>query len=544
MRANRRAYNKMIAATFVAICFSVGLGACSKKTDQDNDKVLHFGNIGEPKSLDPYVATGTWEHQIISDMFEGLTTSSPDGKTINGMATSWTTSEDGLVWTFKLRDAKWSDGVPVTADDFVYGWQRLLTMQPPTQYASMLFLVKNAEAVFDGKLPKSTLGIKAIDPKTVQITLEHPAPYLPGFLTHPITFPVPKHIVEKYGNDWINPEHIVVNGAFTLEQWSPNDFIYVAKNQKYYDAANVCLEGLYYYPTQDDIAAERRVRTGRLDIQANFVGSRREEIDRTMPGYARVSDYISVTYYIYNTKVKPFNDPRVREALSLAIDREFITNEILKGGQRPAYSLVPNGVENYDFGKVQQPWKDLSRAQKLEKARKLLKEAGFGPNHPLEFTFSYRNSRDNPRVAPVVQQNWREINPDWVKVQIVGSDVQINYDKMQRGDFEIGDAGWVADYNDARNFLYSYETSAGEMNYGKYSNPQFDTLLKQADFEKDANKRKELIEAAEEVALADNPFIPLYFDTSRNLVNPSITGWVDNPNDYHRAKYLCTKDTK
>ena len=541
MSANRRIYNKLLAATCLTLFLSGGLGACSKKNEQNGDKIIHFGNSGEPKSLDPYVATGTWEHQIISDMLEGLTTSTADGKTISGMATSWTTSPDGLVWTFKLRDAKWSDGVPVTADDFVYGWQRLLTMKPPTQYASMLFLVKNAEQVFDGKLPKDALGIKAIDPKTLQVTLEHPASYLLDFLTHPISYPVPKHIVEKYGDSWINPEHIVVNGAFKLEQWSPNDFIYVSKNPKYYDAKNVCLDGVYYYPTQDDIAAERQVKTDRLDIHTNFGGSRREEIDRTMPGYARISDYNSITYYIFNIKKKPFNDPKVREALSLAIDREFITNEILKGGQRPAYSLVPKGIFNYDFEKVHQDWKDLPRAQKLELARKLLKEAGYGPGHPLDFTFSYRNSRDNPRIAPVVQQNWRDIGRDWVNVHIVGNDVQINYDKMQRGDFEVGDAGWVADFNDARNFLYAFETSAGEMNYGKYSNPDFDTNLRQSDFEKDANKRKELIEKAEKIALKDNAFIPIYFDSSRNLVNPNITGWADNPNDYHRSRYLCIK---
>lgn len=541
--ARRNSLIKGVCSFALAIYLSLGLTSCGKKLDHDGARIIHFGNIGEPLTLDPHKSSGTWEHQILSDMFTGLVTDDPAGKPIPGMAESWTTSADGLVWTFKLRDAKWSDGVAVTADDFVYAWQRLFTIKPPAKYASLLFAVKNAEQIYNGEKQVSELGIRAVDSKTLVVTLEHPAPYLPGLLTHYTTFPIPKHIVERFGNDWVKPENIQVNGAFKIEEWAPNDFVHVVKNPNFFDAANVCLNEIYYYPTSDDTSAERRIKTGSLDVQANFAGSRLDQINRTLPGYARISPYIAITYFIFNTRQAPFNDPKVREALSMVLDREFITNNILKGGQQPAYSLVPPGIEGYESGKVSQDWKNLTHEQRLVRARELLAEAGYGPNKPLNFSFSYRNSGDNPRVAPVAQQNWREIGP-WVNVEIIGTDVQLHYEKLRQGDFQVGDAGWVADFNDARNFLYTYETSSGIMNYGKYSNPQYDALVHQSDLEKDAKKRAEIMMQAERVALNDDAMAPLYFYTNRNLVNPRITGWVDNPNDYHRARYLCTKQAQ
>lgn len=530
---------KLLLSSITPIFILVAAVGCTKKLDDDGARILHIGNIGEPLTLDPHQASGAWENRIITDMFIGLTTDDADGQPIPGMATSWTTSADGLVWTFKLRDAKWSDGVEVTAHDFVYSWQQLFTVRPPAKYASLLFVIKNSQEVFEGKLPASNLGARAIDDKTLEVTLKNPAPYLPGLLTHYVSFPIPKHIVEKKGKDWIKAENIVVNGAFMLEQWSPNDFVHVVKNPQFFDAANVCLNELYYYPTQDDASAERRVKTGKLDVQANFSGSRRAEIDRTLPGFARVAPYVTSVYYWMNTKKAPFDNPKVREALSLVIDREFITSEILKGGQQPAYSLVPPGIQGYQSGTVSQEWKSLDRAARLTRARALLAEVGYGPNKPLQFTYNFRSSADNPRVAPVVQQNWREIGP-WVTVNVVGSDVQVHYEKLRQGDFEVGDAGWVADFNDARSFLYNFETSAGLMNYGRFSNAQYDALLKKSDNEVNAEKRAEYMRQAEKLVLDEDALIPVYFNTNRNLVNPRITGWKDNANDYHRSRFLCT----
>lgn len=536
-----------IAAVTSAIALCLGLMSCGGGgggEEGDKARTLHIGNSAEPLSLDPHQASGTWENRIIGDMLIGLTTDDQKGRPIPGMATEWTTSADGLVWTFKLRDAKWSDGVPVTANDFVYAWQRIMTSKPPAKYASILYVVKNAEQIYDGRIKDvNQLGIKAIDDKTLVVTLEHPAPYLPGLLTHYTSFPIPKHVVEKVGNDWIKAENFVGNGPFKLVQWKPNDFIEVVRNTNYWDNANVCLNRIYYYPTIDETAAERRVRTGALDINTNFLGSRLAEINKNLPGYPRIHGYTGLTYYIFNMRKAPFTDARVREALSMAVDREFITKEILRAGQQPAYSLVPPGIAEYETGAAHVNFKGQPLAARLERAKALLQEAGFGPNKPLKFTFSFRNSGDNPRIAPVVQQNWGQIAP-WVQVEILGSDVQIAYVKLRNGDFDVGDAGWVSDFNDAKNFNFLFQTGTDQLNYGKYSNAEFDRLMDLADKEKDSAARAQLMQDAEAIVLREHGLMPMFFLTNRNLVNPRVTGWVDNAVDIHRARYLCTKEAQ
>ncbi len=541
MKITRRS----LAAATTALVLSLGLVSCGGGgSDADKARTLQIGNGAEPLSLDPHQASGTWENRIIGDMLQGLTTDDPQGRPIPGMATEWSTSPDGLVWTFKLRDAKWSDGRPVTAEDFVFAWQRIMTTTPPAKYASILYVIKNAEKIYDGRIKDVTqLGVRAIDAKTLEVTLEHPAPYLPGLLTHYTSFPIPKHVVEKVGKDWIKAENFVGNGPYKLQQWKPNDFVHVVRNTNYYDNTNVCIDQIFFYPTADDNAAERKVRTGDLDINTNFSGSRLEEINKNLPGYARIHGYTGLTYYIFNLRKAPFNDARVRAAISMTADREFLTKEILKAGQQPAYSLVPPGIADYQTGAMSTDFKSQSMEERLARAKKLLEEAGYGPEKPLKFTFSFRNTGDNPRVAPVVQQNWAKIAP-WVQVEILGAEAQINYEKLRQGDFELGDAGWISDFNDAKNFVYLFQTSTDQLNYGKYSNPEFDKLMEAADVEKDAVKRANLMKQAEGILLKENGFMPMWFLTNRNLVSPRVTGWVDNAVDIHRARYLCTTDAQ
>lgn len=541
MKITRRS----LAAATTALVLSLGLVSCGGgSADADKARTLQIGNGAEPLSLDPHQASGTWENRIIGDMLQGLTTDDAQGRPIPGMATEWSTSPDGLVWTFKLRDAKWSDGQPVTADDFVFAWRRIMTTTPPAKYASILYVIKNAEKIYDGRIKDVTqLGVRAVDAKTLEVTLEHPAPYLPGLLTHYTSFPIPKHVVEKVGNEWIKAENFVGNGPYKLQQWKPNDFVHVVRNANYYDNANVCIDQIFYYPTSDDNAAERKVRTGDLDINTNFSGSRLEEINKNLPGYARIHGYTGLTYYIFNLRKAPFNDARVRAAISMTADREFVTKEILKAGQQPAYSLVPPGIADYQSGAMSTDFKGQSMDERLARAKKLLEEAGYGPNKPLKFTFSFRNSGDNPRVAPVVQQNWAKVAP-WVQVEILGAETQINYEKLRTGDFELGDAGWISDFNDAKNFVYLFQTSTDQLNYGKYSNPEFDKLMEAADVEKDTVKRANMMKQAEAIVLKENGFMPMWFLTNRNLVSPRVTGWVDNAVDIHRARYLCTTDVQ
>ena len=521
-----------------ALCVSV-LAACQPPTKAGMKDVLLVGNTAEPLTLDPHKASGTWENHIIGDMFMGLTTEAPDADVAPGMATSWTTSADGLTWTFHLRDAVWSDGIPVTAEDFVAGFRRLFDPETLSEYASIQFGMKNAEAVYEKNLPPEALGIRAVDPKTIEIVLENPAPYLPQLLKHYTAFPIPRHVVEKVGANWTKPNNIVVNGAYKLVRWRTNDLIEVEKNDRFWDAPNVCFKRIFYYPTNDSLAAERRVRAGQLDVNTEIDGTRLKFLERNLPGYSRVHDFMGTVFLAFNNRKKPFDDARVRRALSMAINRDFIADEILRAGQTPAYSLIPRSVANYP-GSAPLDWAGDPMPKRRADARALLEAAGFGPDNPLIFNYSHRNTGDNPRIAPVLQKNWSDIAP-WVRVQIQGVETQMHYANLRTGDFDVGDGGWIADFNDARNFLFLMETKSRDQNYSKYSNAEFDRILAASDKERDLTKRGRMLAAAEAITGRDQPMAPVVYYVNKNLVRPDISGWVDNIEDIHRARYLCRK---
>ncbi len=518
----------------------VGAAACGGPADgpaNSSGVELHRGNTAEPLSLDPHKAAGTWENNIIGDMFIGLFTENASAEPVPGMAESWTVSEDGLVWTFMLREATWSDGVPVTADDFVYAFRRIMTPATLSQYASLLYPIQNAEAVNTGVAPAETLGVRAIDPSTLEVRLEHPAPYLPGLLTHYTALPVPKHVVEEQGDAWIQPVNIEVNGPYKLAEWRTNDFVRLEKNPDFYAAEDVCIDTVYFYPTNDTNSAERRVRNGELDLNTDFPGQRLDFFKREIPDYVRVSPFLTTDYLTFNTTRAPFNDSRVRRALAMAVDREFIVNDVLKAGQIPAQSLVPPGIANYDGG-AETPWTGMSLDERRAEARRLLIEAGYGPDKPLRFEYTHRNTRDNPRVAPVLQSDWSEI-ASWVEVDIASIETQIHYANLRARDYQVADAAWVADYNDPQNFLYLLETRSGPMNYSDWSNEEYDQMVDQSSFILDMDQRASMLRQAEQLMLDDVPISPMWHQVNKNLVNPKVTGWVDNVVDIHRTRYLC-----
>ncbi len=530
-------YFSRLTLGLIAASALVLSGCGGGKEVDDAGLTLHRGNAAEPLSLDPHLSSGTWENNIIGDMFIGLFTENAAGEPVPGMAKSWSASEDGKTWVFTLRDANWSDGVPVTANDFVFSLRRILNPDTLAQYASLLFAIKNAEAVNNGTMALEELGVRAIDDLTLEILLEYPAPYLPGLLTHYTSMPVPAHVVTEKGSEWIRPENVQVNGPFKLTEWRTNDFVHSVKNPQFFDAENVCLNEIFYYPTVDNNSAERQVREGRLDLNTDFPGQKLEFLNKQLPGFVRVHPYLGTTYFSFYTRKKPFDDKRVRNALGMALDRDFMTAEILKSGQIPAYSLVPPGVANYPKG-ASVKWANLSLDGRREQARALLMEAGFGPDNPLNFEYVYRNTRDNPRVAPAVQADWNDIAP-WVNVTITGTETQILYANLRSGEFEVSDGAWIADYNDAQNFLYLLETRTGQMNYAKYSNPEYDDLVDRSNKELDVEKRAALMQKAEQIMLDDMPVIPMWYEVNRALVDPRVSGWADNIVDIHRSRYLC-----
>jgi oligopeptide transport system substrate-binding protein len=538
----RRVIRKSLA--LAALIAATVAGACTPEAATPRcppgKLCLHAGNGSEPNSLDPHKATGTWENTIISDMIVGLTTDDAAGKPIPGMAERWETSADGLTWTFHLREASWSDGTPVTADDFVFAIRRIMDPETASEYASLLYVIKGAQAANEGKGPLEAIAVRAVNPRTVEYVLNNPAPYLPELATHYTMYPVPKHVVEKNPSDWVQPGSYVANGPYTLAENRLGDYVRLVKNPRFYDAANVCLDEIYYYPTRDAISAERRVKRGELHLNSDIQSNRIAFLRRSdqIPEYVHTNIWLGVAYLAPNKAVPAFRDVRVRQAMSMAIDREFITDKLLRGGQVPAYAFVPPGVAAYPGG-VKPHWADWTLERRQAEARRLLAAAGYGPERPLTFEIKHRNSPDPMLWMPAVQADLAQVG---IKATLTQNETQIAYAAYRSRDFEMADAAWIADYNDAMSFLYLQESSTGSQNYGDYNNPRYDALLKSANNEPDAERRAEYMKAAEQVLVDDAGVLPVYFYVNKNLVNPNVTGFVNNLVDKHRKRFMCFKD--
>jgi oligopeptide transport system substrate-binding protein len=533
--ARRPGRNLLLAA-------ALALAACVPQAPQRAEcpagKVcLQIGNGSEPISLDPHKVTGTWEHRILLDNMVGLTMDNALGEAVPGMAERWETSPDGRVWTFYLRDAVWSDGVAVTAEDFVFSFRRILKPETASEYASLLYLLKGALAINEGKAAPETLGVRAVTPRILEVTLEHPAPYLPELAKHQTMMPVPRHMFEKYGDAWSQPQHYVSNGPYRIVEWRLGDYVRAVKNPRFWDADKVCIDEVYYYPTTDAISAERRVKRGELDLNTDIQSNRIAFLRDQMPGYVQTHTYLGVSYLAFNTHVPALKDARVRQALSMAIDREFITGKLMRGGQSPAYTFTPPGVANYQAPKPP-AWASLTYAERQVLARRLLAEAGYGPENPLTIEIKHRNSADPTLVMPAIQADWKAIGVD---ARLAQNEVQIAYSSYRARDFQVADAAWIADYNDPMSFLYLMHSTTGAQNYGDYKSPAFDGLLAKADNEPDAKVRAGFLAQAEQLMLDDATVAPTYFYVNKNLVSPRITGWQANLADLHPTRYMCTK---
>ena len=429
----------------------------------------------------------------------------------------------------------------MTANDFVYAFQRLQDPALASQYSSLLYIVKNAAEVNSGDLPPSELGVRAIDDYTFEITLKEPAPYLLGLLTHYTTYPVPQHVVEQFGEAWVQPDNIVVNGPYKLVYWRTGDQIVAEKNELFADADELCFDRVAYFEIEDAATVERKIEAGELDINNAFDGGRKAELDKRFPGWARTTPALITTYWTFNSTQEPFDDVRVRKALAMALDREYMVDKVLTPGYVPAYAFVPPGISNYDVPRPQVEWEALPREERLAMAKALLEEAGYGPDNPLTFEFKHRSTDDNPKAAPVAQSNWNEIAP-WVDAQILRQDTKVLYADLRQSNFEVADGAWVADFDDPVNYLYLLDSNTGQQNYGRYKNPEYDALLKKASMERDLTVRAEIFAQAEQMILDDTPLTPMWVQVTKNLVDPAITGWEENAQDNHRSRWLCRAD--
>ncbi|MEE2565751.1 peptide ABC transporter substrate-binding protein [Hyphobacterium marinum] len=515
------------------------LTACSGGPSSEDDAgTLHRGNRLEPLTLDPHVAIIMDERTIVADMFAGLYEPGPDARPRLALAESADVSDDGLVWTFHLRDANWSDGRPITADDVVFGLQRALDPLTRNQYPSPLFMIANAEAAAAGEVAVSEVGAAAIDDRTVEVRLNYPAPYLPSVLMY-WGQPVPRHVVEEYGDAWIRAENIVVSGAFRLVEWRSSDFIHLTANPEFFDAANVCLENVYFYPTVDTSAAERRVRNGELDLNVEFSGTNMGFLRERHAGTVEIGPGLYIRDITFNTARAPFDDARVRRALSMAIDRRFIADEVLAGADDPLFRLVPEGIN----GRLDGPrlnFADQDMTARREEAARLLTDAGFGPDNPFEVVLAYQPAAGWPRIAPVVQQDWAMIAP-WVSAIVEVRDSQIHYDAMRAGDFEAATSAWVPDFDDPYAYLLQYESRAGEVNYSRWSHPEYDRIVAEALGTADVAVRAQMLAEAEQIFLDNAPTAPIFVESTKQLVGERVEGWVTNPFSINPSRWLCVR---
>ena len=495
----------------------------------------HRGNGAEPASLDPSQISGNQEDNIVADLMTGLMVNGPDASPRLGMALSWTTTPDGLTWTFQLREALWSDGKPVTADDFVFGWRRQLDPATNCLYAYFLYGIKNAHPINAGKMPPSALGVRALDPHRLEVTLEHPAPYLLQVLTHMTMYPQPRHAIEARGKAWTKAGSYVSNGAYVLTEWVPNEYITLQKNPRFYDAANVAIERIIYYPTDDYGAALQRLRAGELDTQDRYPAERIDWIRANMPETINPVPQLVTEMVTINHTRKPFDDIRVRNALSLAINREMITDKIRRVGERPAYNIIPPGTANFPGGNLL-PFHAMSYPERTAQAQTLMRAAGFGPDRRVKTTFLIRSTTAGSyrAAAAAMQQMLAQI---YVDIAIIPMDFPIFYPTIQSHDFDMAEAGWSADFNDAETFLNLFRTGGGD-NWGAYTNPAFDTLLAASQQDRDVNSRGSKLAAAEALLLKDQAIIPLFFWVHPAMAQPYMKGWVANNLDQHRTRWM------
>lgn len=517
---------------------SGGSGGLSRVEQGNRDGVLHFGNGIEPEGLDPHIVTGVSENKIVSALFEGLVSKSPETlEPVPGVAESWEISDDGMRYTFNLReDSLWSNGDTVTAHDFVWSWMRLLTPELGAQYNYNLFPVENAERYANGEIKDFNLvGVKALDDFTLLVQLNSPTPYFLQLLDHYSTFPVHRPTIEEFGtisdrlSPWARPGNLVGNGPFTLTEWQINSHLRVEKNPDYWDADRVRLNAVMFYPTENLVTEDRMYRDGQLHYTNEILLDRIPGYRADRPEEVSIEPWLGSYFYMFNTNRAPFDDVRVRKALAMVIDRELLVDSILQGIVEPSYSLVPPDTLGYF------PPKTFSYDP--DQARQLLAEAGYpdGEGFPA-FDVLYNTHEDHRRLAVALQQMWAsELN---IPAQLVNQEWKVYLENQDNMNYDVSRRGWIGDYVDPNTFLDMYVTDGGNNKTG-FSDPRYDEIiLNEAPRTLDRDARYELYREAETLLMESMSILPIYTYSTKHLIHPSAHGLTPNIMDYTNLRYV------
>jgi len=501
------------------------------------EQVLRRPIQAEPESLDPQKTTGAIELSIDRDLFTGLLVLDSHGFPAPGVATSWEESPDHKIWTFHLRqDNKWSNGEPVTAADFVYSFRRLVDPKTASADYADLHEVVNAEAIASGQEKDLTkLGVEAVDPYTFRITLDRPRTILPYILTDGQLSPLHRATIEKWGNDWTKPAHIVSNGPYAMTAWVPQSHIALARNPGFYDAASVKIDRVDLIVCETAETEYKQFETGELDwtrlTRNRLASAKRDEADRFTA--ADIDGYFFIFFNM--TKGKLAGDVRLREALSLAIDRDVLVNKVEPVDQKPAFAITPPWTKGYD--RPDPPAAAMDQAQRLARAKQLMTEAGYSPDHPLEITAIYTTDEDNRLILLAIQQM---VKPIGIALKLDNMEWQVLVSRQRQRDFDLGMQAGLSTYVDPENNLDNYRSNAADYSWGGYANPKFDALFHEATAAPDMATHAKLLAEAERIMLAEYPIAPLWYYHRSWLTNPKLEGW-DHSIIYPQTRYLSFK---
>ena len=517
-----------------------GLYACDETEEPTGPPdTLHRGLPTDAETLDHHKARSTQAHDVLRDLGEGLVGYNATGDLVPAAAERWDVSDDGLKYTFHLRGGlRWSNGDALTAGHFVAGMRRLVDPGTAAVYVDLLSGIENAAAISGGDVPVSMLGVEAPDDGTLVIRLAQRAPYFIKLLSHPSTFPIHPASIAEHGDGFARPGNLVSNGAYQLDAWVPGSLIVLKRNEHYWNNAATAIDAVNYHIVVQDTAELNRYRAGELHITSTVPPDAFAQVRAQYGDELHVSPQLNVYYYGFNLTRPPFKDnPPLREALSMAIDRELLTEKVVGRGEPPAYSWVPPGINNYDPPLMS--FASLSKEDREQHARRLYRQAGYSEDNPLRVEIRYNTNATHRKVAIAIQSMWLDVLG--VEAILINEEAQVWLANMRAAEVtQVFRASWMGDYDDAHTFL-SILQSGNAMNMPRYESEDFDDLMERAAAEGDPKQRRLLLEEAERAMLSDYPVIPLYFYVSKHLVSPEIEGWGDNVLDYHYSQQLSFK---
>ena len=535
-------YNHIIRVLVAVGLFSMVIPALAAQvppgTALAEKQELVRNNGSEPSSLDPHKVESDVENNIISDLFEGLVSVSPTGEIEPRLAEKWE-NKDNTVWTFHLRPGvTWSDGTAITAQDIVWSWQRLvspLTASPYASYPGNMHIVNGAE-IAQGKKAPETLGVKALDDATFEVTLTQPNAAFLAMLAHPSLVPLDKVLISRYGDKWTKPEHIVTSGPYKLSQWVVNERIVAERNPRYWDNAHTVINKVTYLPISSETADVNRYKAGEIDIVYTVPINQFAQLKKTMGDQLDVSPQLATYYYEFNTTRPPFNDPRVRRALNMALDKDIIAEKVLGQGQRPAWLISQPDIGGV---KLHNPeYASWPREKRIAEAKKLLSEAGYNETHPLVFNLLYNTSESHQRIAIAASSMWKKNLG--VEAKLQNQEWKTMLDAMHTHNFDAVRYAWIADYDDAATFLNNFRTGDSE-NTSQYSNPAYDEALRNAAKASDTTARGKFYQQAEDLLGQDVPAIPVYHYVRTHLVKPWVGGFTPDKLGYYYTKDMYIK---